>query len=310
MGERRTILVSGPTASGKSEFALRLAAHVDGVIVNTDSMQVYKELEILSGRPSEVDERRVEHDLYGHVPMAEAYSVGRFLREMERVLHKRSKEIKPLFLVGGTGLYFKALLEGISPIPEIPLEVRNFWRNEAQRSGSAMLHRCLTERDPTTAARLRPSDAQRLVRALEVLEGTGRSLTEWQKEKSPALLNPEDCIRLLIFPVREELYARSDKRFEKMMLSGALSEAEAIAGLALDPALPAMRALGLRPLLRHCKGEIGHDQAVLEAKAETRHYIKRQATWIKGNMISWNILSTQQMQRNEQEIMAFINSLP
>ncbi|MFM7084813.1 MAG: tRNA (adenosine(37)-N6)-dimethylallyltransferase MiaA [Hyphomicrobium sp.] len=310
MIERRPILISGPTASGKSEFALRLAAHVDGVIVNTDSMQVYKELKILSGRPSETDEARVEHDLYGHVPMAEAYSVGRFLREMQSVLHKRREGTKPLFLVGGTGLYFKALLEGISPIPEVPSNIRNYWRSEAQRYGAEMLYNRLSECDPQTAARLCSSDIQRLVRALEVFEGTGRSLTDWQKEKSPPLLNPQDCIRLLLFPERGELYARCDARFDKMMLSGAQAEAEAILALALDPALPSMRALGLRPLIRHHQGEIGRNEAVFEAKAETRKYIKRQSTWIKGNMITWNILPKQQMERNEEEIMAFINSLP
>lgn len=310
MSERRAILIGGPTASGKSQFALRLAQHLHAVIVNADSMQVYSEISILSGRPTREEENILPHDLYGHVPMAEAYSVGRFLKEMEGVLARRTAQGKNVIIVGGTGLYLKALLQGISPIPSIPVEIRTYWRTEAQKCGSQNLHQRLRERDPETAARLRSSDPQRIVRALEVLDATGLSLSAWQNVRSQPLLSSSHCIRLLLCPDRKELYTRSERRFDSMMQRGALQEAERIQSLSLDPSLPAMRALGLRPLLKYLKGELSHDDAVLEAKADTRHYIKRQLTWIVSNMITWNKISEQQMERNEAELISFINSLP
>lgn len=284
---KRPILIAGPTASGKSALALQLARDRGGVIVNADSMQVYEELEILSARPSRADMADVPHRLYGHVPMREGYSVGRFVREVERVLAELDASGAVPVIVGGTGLYLKALLEGLSPIPAIPPAVREHWRAQAERSGPARLHRELVARDPVTAARLSPTDPQRIARALEVMEATGRPLSDWQRERGRPLLKEEETERLLVLPDRATLHARSEARFDAMMEAGALEEAGRIAALDLDPALPGMRALGLRPLLAHLAGRMTLQEAVAEAKSETQRYIKRQVTWANGNMSTW-----------------------
>lgn len=284
---KRPILIAGPTASGKSALALQLARDGGGVIVNADSMQVYEELEILSARPSRADMADVPHRLYGHVPMREGYSVGRFVREVERVLAELDASGAVPVIVGGTGLYLKALLEGLSPIPAIPPAVREHWRAQAERSGPARLHRELVARDPVTAARLSPTDPQRIARALEVMEATGRPLSDWQRERGRPLLKEEETERLLVLPDRATLHARSEARFDAMMEAGALEEAGRIAALDLDPALPGMRALGLRPLLAHLAGRMTLQEAVAEAKSETQRYIKRQVTWANGNMSTW-----------------------
>lgn len=290
---KRPILIAGPTASGKSALALQLARDRGGVIVNADSMQVYEELEILSARPSRADMADVPHRLYGHVPMREGYSVGRFVREVERVLAELDASGAVPVIVGGTGLYLKALLEGLSPIPAIPPAVREHWRAQAECLGPARLHRELGARDPVTAARLSPTDPQRIARALEVMEATGRPLSDWQRERGRPLLKEEETERLLVLPDRATLHARSEARFDAMMEAGALEEAGRIAALDLDHALPGMRALGLRPLLAHLAGRMTLQEAVAEAKSETRRYIKRQVTWVNGNMSTWMRTVTQ-----------------
>jgi len=306
----RPILIAGPTASGKSALALRLAGETRGVILNADSMQVYEELRILSARPKAEELAQVPHRLYGHVPMREGYSVGRFVREAEDAIFKVQAEgLRPI-VVGGTGLYFKALLEGLSPIPAIPPEIRQHWRREADRIGPGKLHRHLAELDALTASRLSPTDPQRIVRALEVLEATGRPLSEWQAEPGRPVLRPDETVRLVVMPQRVVLHQRSEARFDRMMAEGALEEAERIAALDLDPALPGMRALGLRPLVAHLRGEMSLSEAVAEGKAETRRYIKRQATWINGNMCSWKVVFTQEMESQTSKIVTFIDSLP
>ena len=287
MINKKPILIAGPTASGKSALALRLAHERGGVVINADSMQVYRELDILSARPSTDEMADVPHRLYGHVAIAEGYSVGRFVREAETVLAEvAALGLVPIF-VGGTGLYMKALLEGLSPIPAIPPAIREHWRAKADRLGAERLHGVLAGMDPATAARLSPTDPQRIVRALEVFDATGRPLWEWQQEPGKPVLRAEETEKLVVLPERAVLHQRSDARFDQMMARGALEEARRIAALDLDPALPGMRALGLRPLVAHLKGELDLAAAVEEGKAETRRYIKRQATWISGNMKSW-----------------------
>ncbi len=293
MTQMRPILIAGPTASGKSALALKLARERGGVIVNADSMQVYEELEILSARPSPQDAAEVPHRLYGHVPMREGYSVGRFVREAEAVLTELADQGQVPIFVGGTGLYMKALLEGLSPIPAIPPAIREHWRGEADRLGASKLHRKLADLDPGTAARLSPTDPQRIVRALEVFEATGRPLWEWQNEPGKPVLKEEETERMIVLPDRATLHERSDARFDRMMELGAMAEARRIADLELDPALPGMRALGLRPLMAHLAGTMELAEAVDEGKAETRRYIKRQATWISGNMKSWKAVFSQ-----------------
>lgn len=293
MTQTKAILIAGPTASGKSALALRLARERGGIVVNADSMQVYAELEILSARPTPAEMGDVAHRLYGHVAMHEGYSVGRFVREAEAVLADLTAQGQLPIFVGGTGLYLKALLEGLSPVPAIPPAIREHWRAEADRLGPSKLHRTLAEMDPGTAARLSPTDPQRIVRALEVMDATGRPLWEWQQEPGTPLIRAEETERLVVLPDRAALHERSDARFDQMMARGALDEARRISDLDLDPALPGMRALGLRPLMAHLTGEMPLQAAIDEGKAETRRYIKRQATWISGNMKSWNVASAQ-----------------
>ena len=294
MIDQRAILIAGPTASGKSALALRLAEEAGGSIINADSMQVYRELRILTARPSVEDEARVPHLLYGHVPAAEAYSAGRYAREAAAAIAEVRRAGRRPVIVGGTGLYFRALLQGLSPIPEVPADVRAHWRTEAQRLAPEALHARLTARDPEMAARLRPTDPQRVTRALEVLEGTGRSLAYWQDQPGEPVLAEHDTIRLVVMPDREELYRRCDTRFGQMMAQGAMDEVGILARLNLEPGLPAMRALGVAPLLQLLAGELTKQAAIETASAETRQYAKRQLTWLKSNMRSWRSLSTQE----------------
>lgn len=287
------ILIAGPTASGKSGLALTLAERWNGTVINADSMQVYADLRVLTARPSEADLARAPHALYGFVDGAEAYSVGRYMTDVAAAIVAEHASGRLPIIVGGTGLYFKALLEGLSPIPPIPDDIRQYWRGEAKRVGPERLHALLRERDPATAERLAPTDPQRVTRALEVIEATGRPLSDWQRETGVGILEAERTLRLVVSPIREEVYRRCDARFDVMLRNGALAEVQALAARALDPDLPVMRALGVAPLLRHLAGHTSLAAAAERAKAETRQYAKRQITWIKSNMMSWKIIDEQ-----------------
>ncbi len=286
----KPILIAGPTASGKSALALELAERLGGVVINADSMQVYSELRILTARPSEAEEARAPHFLYGFVPASEAYSAGRFVKDAAAAISgAHAKGLRPI-IVGGTGLYFKALTEGLSPIPEVDPAVRQYWREEARSKGAGELFLHLTLQDPETAARLNPSDTQRIVRALEVLQSSGRGLTYWQSEKGTPVVELAESHAFVILPERGPLQTRADARFDLMMEAGALEEADRLGRIGLDRELPAMRALGVAPLLAHRRGETGLGEAVAAAKAETRQYIKRQTTWHKRYMITWKAI--------------------
>ena len=280
------LLIAGPTASGKSAYAMAAAARAPSLIINADSMQVYRDLRILTARPLPEDEALVPHALYGHVDGAESYSAGRYVREVALALARaREKGWQPI-IVGGTGLYFKALLEGLSPVPNIPEEVRAYWRAQAVALGPARLHERLAARDPEMAARLRPSDPQRVTRALEVLEATGQSLAVWQATPGVPLIDPAACERVVIALDRAALYARADARFDAMIVGGALEEVARLHARGLDPALPVMRALGVPHLMQHIRGDTSLEDATGAAKMATRHYIKRQLTWLKRNIIT------------------------
>jgi len=302
------ILIAGPTASGKSALALALAERVGGTVINADSMQVYRELRVLTARPSPADEARVPHALYGFVPAREAYSAGRFVRDVAAAIATAREAGRRPIVVGGTGLYFKALLEGLSPIPEVREDVRAYWRAEAERRGAEALHTELEARDPVMAARLAPSDAQRIVRALEVQQSTGRSLAEWQTLKGEPVLEEADTERFVLHVDRADLHARADARFGRMLDDGALDEVRALEAMQLDPGLPAMRAIGVGPLIRLLRGDVGREDAGDLAKAETRQYIKRQETWLKRHMIAWRPIETKETESLAQEIVAFIRS--
>ena len=300
------ILIAGPTASGKSALAHALAERLGGCVINADSMQVYRELRILSARPTEAEMGEVPYRLYGHVPGSDAYSAARYALEARAAIEAASAAGQVPIVVGGTGLYFKALLEGLSPIPKIPDDIRARWRKAAADESPAALHEELAARDPEMAARVRPTDPQRLVRALEVLEATGVSLARWQETPGEPVLRLADTLPLVVSPPREELRRRIDVRFDAMMKAGAVDEVRALVALGLDPELPVMRALGVRPLIEMLDGRTGRKAAAETAKAETRQYAKRQVTWLRRNMNAWTWINTQQMESLGQILIGFI----
>jgi tRNA dimethylallyltransferase len=297
MNARRAILIAGPTASGKSGLALSLAKQKGGIIINADSMQVYRELAILTARPLAADLARAPHSLYGFVSGAQAYSAGRYAVDAANAIAEAQAQGRMPIIVGGTGLYFKALLEGLSPIPATDPQVRAYWRAQAAEKPAPELHALLTQRDPEMAARLMPTDPQRIVRALEVLESTGRSLAAWQRKPGTPVLVEDQALRLLVLPEREALGARIDARFDTMLAEGAVAEVRRLLDCGFSDELPIMRALGVAPLAAHVRGKLPLEAAATAAKTETRQYAKRQATWLRRNMHSWRSLSTQESER-------------
>jgi tRNA dimethylallyltransferase len=281
------VLIAGPTASGKSAAAFALADRLGGRIINADSMQVYRELPVLTARPSAADMADIPHRLYGIVSGREAYSVGRWVADaIAEIKDARTAGQVPI-LVGGSGLYFMALLQGLSPIPDIPEDVRQHWRGRAARACPSELHSALVVRDPIMAKRLMPTDTQRLVRALEVVEATGISLAEWQETAGAPVLRTEELLKLVVAPEREAIYSAINARFDSMLRHGALAEVEALISCGLDPGLPVMRALGVPELAAHLAGEVALEDASETAKTMTRRYAKRQMTWARRFMGEW-----------------------
>lgn len=280
----KAVLIAGPTASGKSALALELALATGGVVINADSMQVYRDLRIITARPTAADEALVPHRLYGHVDAAVNFSAGAWVSDAAKALDEaRALGRLPIF-IGGTGLYFKALTTGLSVVPPIPAEVRDDVRARLERNGVEALHAELARRDPLAAERLNLRDRTRIARALEVIEATGRSLLDWHQEGQPALL-PKDSFRaVFLAPERDELYARIDARFDAMLGAGALREVERLAARHLDPLLPAMKAHGVPALIRHLRGELSLEEAAGIGRADTRHYAKRQFTWFRHQL--------------------------
>jgi tRNA dimethylallyltransferase len=283
----KAVLIAGPTASGKSALALRLAERLNGTIINADSMQVYRDLRIITARPSPEDEARVPHRLYGHVDAAVNYSTGQWLRDVGDVLTELERGNRVAIVVGGTGLYFKALTSGLAAVPPIPADIREDVRGRLKNEGAQALHAELLERDPQSAMRLMPNDRSRISRALEVMLATGRSLTDWHREGLPPMIDAERAAKVFITCEREELIGRIGTRFATMLQFGALEEVRALAARALDPALPAMKAHGVPWLIRHLKGELTMEEAVAGALIDTRRYAKRQLTWFRNQMKDW-----------------------
>ena len=278
------MLIAGPTASGKSALALALAQKTGGMIINADSMQVYRDLSVLTARPTREEERKVPHRLYGHVDAAVNFSAGAFLAEAEKALAEaRERRVFAIF-VGGTGLYFKVLTQGLSAVPPIPPEIRENVRARLARDGVEALHAELARRDLVSAHRLRPRDRTRIARALEVIEATGCSLSDWHREGLPPLLAANTFRGVFLAPERDSLYARIDARFDAMLNSGAIEEVARLAARNLDPLLPAMKAHGVPPLIDHLAGKITLEEAASVAKADTRHYAKRQFTWFRHQL--------------------------
>jgi tRNA dimethylallyltransferase len=284
----KIILLAGPTASGKSRFALDLARRNRGVIINADAMQVYRELRVLTARPAAADEADVPHRLYGHVPANERYSVGRWLRDVAEVLAEAEREQPTAIIVGGTGLYFKALTEGLATIPSVPAEVRTRILQESAEETAEVLHRRLAAVDPEDAARIRRSDRGRIMRALEVFETTGRSLAAWHERPARPLIDPAEAERIVLEVDRKLLHERIAGRVSQMLAAGALAEARAVAALNLDKDLPAMKAIGLGELMDHIAGRASLDEALAGMRTETRRYAKRQMTWFRHQMADWS----------------------
>ena len=283
VSEPKIILVAGPTASGKSALALALAEKLGGTIVNADSMQVYRDLRIITARPTPEEEARVPHRLYGHVDAAENFSVGRWCTEVADMLAAQ-REAGAVIVVGGTGLYFSALTRGLAAVPPIPAQIRNEVRARLASDGAEALHAELMRRDPIAAARLMPGDRARVTRALEVILATGRSIVQWHEANMPARVDAALAAKVFLMPDRDALLRRVDARFDAMMAAGALDEVRALAARRLDPSLPAMKAHGVPWLIRHLNGEIALAEAVEGGKRDTRQYTKRQATWFRNQL--------------------------
>jgi tRNA dimethylallyltransferase len=278
---KQVLLIAGPTASGKSALAMKTARDSNGVIINADSMQVYQDLRIITARPTVEEEAEVAHRLYGHVGGATDYSVAAWLADAKAEIETCWQTGKLPIICGGTGLYFMALEKGLAMLPPIDPSIREKWR-----SFTGDLYAELLARDHSSALKLNPADHQRLIRALEVIEGTGKPLLQWQKEaEQSAFLKDVSVERHFIDTPREELYLRADQRFDHMIKQGALNEVQTLPKLSADQ--PLMKAIGVQELRDHLAGKITLTQAMDLAKIATRQYIKRQLTWFRGQMKAW-----------------------
>jgi tRNA dimethylallyltransferase len=295
------ILLAGPTTSGKSALALTLAERFGGTIVNADSMQVYRDLRSITARPTPDEEARVPHRLYGHVDAAENYSVGRWCVDAQAAIAEVLGAGRLPILVGGTGLYFKALLQGLAAVPPIPANIRAEVRARLASEGVAVLHAELMQRDPAAAQRLMPADRSRITRALEVVLATGRTIADWHREGMPPSIDGSRAVNLFLQVERAELYRRIEARFDAMLASGALEEVSALAARGLDPSLPAMKAHGVPWLIRHLRGEVALEQAAEGGKRDTRRYTKRQATWFRNQLPEFQWVAPDEAERTAMQ---------
>ena len=279
-------LIAGPTASGKSALALSIAEAEGGEVVNADSMQLYADLRLLTARPSAAEAALAPHHLFGTVDAAEGWSAGRWLRAALEALAGVAARGNPAIVVGGTGLYFRALTQGLAEIPPVPPEARAEAEAAFDHMGEAAFRTRLAEADPAAVARIAPADRQRLVRAWEVFAATGAALSDWQQAGEPPLPR-QAWAAVALEPPREMLYARCDARLEIMVREGALAEVGALTARKLAPTLPAMKAVGVREFAAHLRGEASLAEALDAAQRETRRYAKRQLTWMRGQMADW-----------------------
>lgn len=278
------ILITGPTASGKSALAVALAKQHNGVVINADSMQVYDTLHVLTARPSEADMQGVVHHLYGHVPASQHYSTGEWFRDAVAVLETVHSEGRIPVFVGGTGLYFKALTGGLSDMPAVPAPIRDEVRGRLLAEGAEALHAMLSEKDPETAATLRPGDGQRIARALEIFEATGQSIRIFQARQGPVAIDPDRAMKIVVLPERALLRQRIDRRFAAMLESGAVEEVKALLSLDLKPEMPAMKAIGVPQIAAMLSGTMSKAEVIETSSAATRQYAKRQMTWFRNQL--------------------------
>lgn len=278
------ILITGPTASGKSALAVDFAKRHDGVVINADSMQVYDTLRVLTARPAEEDMEGVPHLLYGHVPATTAYSTGEWLRDVQRLLADLKREGRLPVLVGGTGLYFKALTGGLSDMPAIPDDLRESLRQRMALEGPEVLHAELASRDAETAARLQVKDGQRILRALETHIHTGRSISSFQETRGPMIIDPSRAKKIVVLPERPILHDRINRRFEIMLQTGAIEEVGALMALQPAPDMPVMKAIGVNEIAEMDAGRMRREMVIERGSALTRQYAKRQMTWFRNQM--------------------------
>ncbi|WP_183738683.1 MULTISPECIES: tRNA (adenosine(37)-N6)-dimethylallyltransferase MiaA [Rhizobium] len=286
------ILITGPTASGKSALAVELAKRHGGAVVNADSMQVYDTLRVLTARPSEEEMQGVPHHLYGHVPAGAAYSTGAWLRDVSALLPALKAAGQLPVFVGGTGLYFKALTGGLSDMPTIPEALREELRTRLLEEGPDKLYAELDAIDPAMSANLNRQDGQRIVRALEVIQATGRSIADFQGRSGPVLIDAEEARKIVVLPDRAVLHQRINGRFEKMLQQGAEDEVRTLLGLGLPAEAPVMKAIGVSQIAAMLKGEMTREEVLEKGAAATRQYAKRQMTWFRNQMDeSWERLA-------------------
>ena len=300
------LVVAGPTASGKSAMALEAAVAFSGTVINADSMQIYRELRVLTARPSPADEDLAPHRLFGVLSATERCSAGRWLNLAAAAITETRAAGRLPIVVGGTGLYLKALVEGLAPVPEIADAVRAEARALHERLGAEAFHAELARIDPEMARRLPATDRQRLTRAYEVIKATGRSLAEWQRQESPLPPVAGRFASIVLNPPRDVLYGAIDARFERMIEAGALEEVAALEALNLDPGRPAAKALGVAPLRRYLRGETDLDEACATAKQASRNYAKRQCTWLGNQMAGADVHIAQYSERFRPKIFSFI----
>lgn len=305
---RSVLIIAGPTASGKSALAMDIAREFTGTIINADSMQVYRELRILSARPSPDDEAEIPHRLYGMISAADVCSAGHWLRLAVAEIEAAHAASSLPIIVGGSGLYLKALLEGIVDVPDIPQDIRNNVRALHEQWGGERFRAALAKLDPVSAEKIPASDPQRLIRAYEVSMATGRPLSQWQKETPEAPLAEWPHATILVSPPRDTLYEAIDRRFDRMLEAGALEEVKALAALGVPADRPAMKALGMPELIAHCEGKIPLNQSVSKAQQASRNYAKRQLTWFRNQLVQNHTHSEQYSESNREEIFSFIRN--
>ncbi len=281
---KTVILVGGPTASGKTSLAIELAQKYNGVIINADSMQVYQELDIITARPNEHECQQAEHQVFGFISIKQHFSVAQWLEKVSQTIQETQLRKKTPILVGGTGLYFKALIEGLSPIPSIDMAIRKKIGNYYDEIGAQKFHDELHQIDPQAAERLSANDRQRCIRAMEIWHQTGQTLTYWQNQPRKKFVNNAVFKTFILLPNREKLYQKIEKRFDFMIENGALDEAKHIKELNLDRLLPGLKAVGLTSLLDYLDKKISLDEAITTGKTQTRRYAKRQFTWFKNQL--------------------------
>ncbi|WP_420405608.1 tRNA (adenosine(37)-N6)-dimethylallyltransferase MiaA [Nisaea sp.] len=301
----RVVVIGGPTASGKSALAVDLAEDLGGTVINADSMQVYRELEIVTARPGAEDLSRAPHRLYGFLGATEVCSAALWRERALEEIHAAAAAGRAPILCGGTGLYLRALTHGLSEMPEVSQEARAAARALHARIGGAELRRCLAEGDPVIASRLHDGDSQRLIRAWEVLQDTGRPLSEWQARpaRAPAGMT---FFMVTVLPERAALYRRCDLRFEKMLEMGGVEEVRALMALDLDPELPSMKALGVPQIIDFLRKKISREECVRLAQRDTRRYAKRQMTWFRNQVHANLLVEKQDSERSDEEIFKII----